>query len=874
MKTSEIRESFLRFFESKEHTIVSSSPLVPNNDPTLLFVNAGMNQFKQVFLGSDTRPYVRATTVQKCVRAGGKHNDLENVGYTARHLTFFEMLGNFSFGNYFKEKAIEYSWEFLTSSDWLGIPKEKLLVTVYAEDDEAYDIWYEKIGLPKEKIIKIGDNKGAKYASDNFWQMGDTGPCGPCTEIFYDHGIEVFGGPPGSQDEDGDRFVEIWNCVFMQYNRDDKGQMNSLPRPSVDTGMGLERIAAVMQQVHSNFEIDLFQHLIRAVAREVGISFEKNNSSLNVIADHIRTCSFLIADGVYPGNEGRSYVLRRIIRRAIRHGYKLRQKNPFLYRLVPDLIIEMGEAYPELIKKQDVIQKTLLDEEKKFSQTLAQGMGYLQEFLNANLKVLPGKIAFKLYDTYGFPLDLTIEICREKNIIVEQDEFTQEMKLQKERARQASRFKSERQLEYAGPTTQFIGYDRHEDDAKILALYNQDGEPVSQLGRQDQGTVVLDKTPFYAESGGQIGDIGYFYIDKKPVFQVNNTQKIKSEVFGHMGSVIDDSIHIGQFITTMIDAPTRLDIMRNHSATHLLHAALRRVIGKHVEQRGSLVTSQKLRFDFTHSNGLTEQELISIESLVNQEIMQDSEVSKQIMSYDEAINKGAMALFSEKYGDEVCVVQMGDFSAELCGGTHVARTGQIGFFKIITEGGIASGVRRIEAITGKASILWMQSQERLIAAILQELKAQTVDDLLPKLENILRNSKKLELSLIQMRAEILKKVSNDLIEKVQKVGDFTLIVEELPFEPNMLREAIPELTGRFDNLVVVVYSIIEDKVSVCVGVSKPISDRVKAGDLVKYILKPINGKGGGRSDLAQGVALYNIKLPEVLTSINKVLQDK
>ncbi|MCV2503725.1 MAG: alanine--tRNA ligase, partial [Neisseriaceae bacterium] len=607
MKTSEIRENFLRFFESKKHTRVPSSSLVPNNDPTLLFVNAGMNQFKDVFLGFDTRPYTRATSVQKCVRAGGKHNDLENVGYTARHLTFFEMLGNFSFGDYFKEKAIEFAWAFLTSSDWLALPKEKLLVTVYAEDDEAYDIWHQQIGLPKDKIIRIGDNKGAKYASDNFWQMGDTGPGGPSTEILYDDAEKVFGGPPGSKDEDGDRFVEIWNCVFMQYNRDEKGQMNPLPKPSVDTGMGLERITAVMQKVHSNFEIDLFQNLIHAVAREVGVPFEKNNSSLNVIADHIRTCSFLIADGVYPGNEGRSYVLRRIIRRAIRHGYKLGQKSSFFHRLVPDLIIEMGRAHPELVEKKEIIQKTLLDEEEKFSQTLTHGIGYLQDFLNTNPKILPGKIAFKLYDTYGFPLDLTTEICREKNITVDEAEFNQEMQLQKERARQASQFKSERQLEYTGPATQFIGYDRTKQTAKILALYDEDGEPVSQLKSREPGVVVLDETPFYAESGGQIGDIGYFYVDQKPIFQVKDTQKIKSDVFGHMGSVMDEPIHVGQSVMAMIDSPTRLDSMRNHSATHLLHAALRKILGEHVEQRGSLVTSQRLRFDFTHPNTLTEE---------------------------------------------------------------------------------------------------------------------------------------------------------------------------------------------------------------------------------------------------------------------------
>ena len=651
MKTAELRQKFLQFFESKEHTIVRSSSLVPHDDPTLLFTNAGMNQFKDVFLGFDKRAYTRATSAQKCVRAGGKHNDLENVGYTARHHTFFEMLGNFSFGDYFKQQAIHYAWEFLTSPEWLNIPKDRLLVTVYAEDDEAYDIWHQQIGLESERIIRIGDNKGAKYASDNFWQMGDTGPCGPCTEIFYDHGEHIWGGKPGSAEEDGDRWIEIWNCVFMQYNRDEQGNMNPLPKPSVDTGMGLERIAAVMQHVNSNYEIDLFQNLLKAVARETGVSFSMDVPSLKVIADHIRSCSFLIADGVMPSNEGRGYVLRRIIRRAVRHGYKLGQKNAFFHKLVPDLVAQMGEAFPELIEKQAQIIETLKAEETRFAQTLETGMALLEDALSGSLKKLDGKIIFKLYDTYGFPYDLTADICRERQVEMDEDGFNKEMEAQRARARAAQHFKADTQLAYDGQNTEFKGYTEHKTSAKIIALY-KDSEPVDILKEGETGAVVLDNTPFYAESGGQIGDVGYIFVGDNR-FEVRDTQKIKAAVFGQFGVLVSGSLKIGDSVSAEIDSDVRQANMRNHSATHLMHRALREVLGTHVEQKGSLVTAQLTRFDISHHQPITAEEIAEVEHRVNAAILANIPVSANIMSMEDAQKTGAMMLFGEKYGEEV-----------------------------------------------------------------------------------------------------------------------------------------------------------------------------------------------------------------------------
>ena len=832
MKTTELRQKFLKFFESKGHTIVRSSSLVPHDDPTLLFTNAGMNQFKDVFLGFDKRPYNRATTAQKCVRAGGKHNDLENVGYTARHHTFFEMMGNFSFGDYFKRDAIHFAWEFLTSPEWLNIPKDKLLATVYAEDDEAYNIWLNEIGMPAERIVRIGDNKGAKYASDNFWQMGDTGPCGPCSEIFYDHGEEIWGGIPGSPEEDGDRWIEIWNCVFMQFNRDEQGNMNPLPKPSVDTGMGLERMAAVMQHVHSNYEIDLFQDLLKAVARETGAAFSMEEPSLKVIADHIRSCSFLIADGVLPSNEGRGYVLRRIIRRAVRHGYKLGQKQAFFYKLVPDLVKEMGAAYPELKEKQTQIMEALRAEESRFGETLEKGMGLFNQVLNgmkflklesllpqdgvgkpltlktadgveftaasrvapskkqivirprvsgslnegmyidlqaaletahipdakkpfaealntylmdniANSKlVIGGEHIFKLYDTYGFPYDLTADMARELGIELDEAGFEREMEAQRTRARAAQSFKANAQLPYEGQDTEFKGYSERQTESKVLALY-KNGEQVNELNEGDEGAVVIDFTPFYAESGGQVGDVGYIFAGENR-FEVRDTQKIKAAVFGQFGVQTSGRLKVGDSVTAKVDDEIRNANMRNHSATHLMHKALRDVLGEHVEQKGSLVTAESTRFDISHPQAVTAEEIAEVERRVNEAILANVAVNAAIMSMEDAQKTGAMMLFGEKYGDEVRVLQMGGFSTELCGGTHVSRTGDIGLFKIISEGGIAAGVRRIEAITGLNALKWAQEQERLVKDIIAETKAQTEKDVLAKIQAGAAHAKALE----------------------------------------------------------------------------------------------------------------------------------
>ena len=1012
MKTTELRQKFLKFFESKGHTIVRSSSLVPHDDPTLLFTNAGMNQFKDVFLGFDKRPYNRATTAQKCVRAGGKHNDLENVGYTARHHTFFEMMGNFSFGDYFKRDAIHFAWEFLTSPEWLNIPKDKLLATVYAEDDEAYNIWLNEIGMPAERIVRIGDNKGAKYASDNFWQMGDTGPCGPCSEIFYDHGEEIWGGIPGSPEEDGDRWIEIWNCVFMQFNRDEQGNMNSLPKPSVDTGMGLERMAAVMQHVHSNYEIDLFQDLLKAVARETGAPFSMEEPSLKVIADHIRSCSFLIADGVLPSNEGRGYVLRRIIRRAVRHGYKLGQKQAFFYKLVPDLVKAMGDAYPELKEKQAQIEEALKNEESRFGQTLETGLklfddelskvqfnaickhvsenaysnetmsvssalntnghwellftpssskitpfkfnyenwrnaeqylkenknqitvdknilsdsikgaavgagaallfnlvfgtkislktaaaaggtlstgaGYLEknqleseknDFINALELLIPklversntqkttlaGETIFKLYDTYGFPYDLTADMARELGIELDEAGFEREMEAQRARARAAQSFKANAQLPYDGQDTEFKGYSERQTESKVLALY-KDGEQVNELNEGDEGAVVIDFTPFYAESGGQVGDVGYIFAGENR-FEVRDTQKIKAAVFGQFGVQTSGRLKVGDSVTAKVDDEIRNANMRNHSATHLMHKALRDVLGEHVEQKGSLVTAESTRFDISHPQAVTAEEIAEVERRVNEAILANVAVNAAIMSMEDAQKTGAMMLFGEKYGDEVRVLQMGGFSTELCGGTHVSRTGDIGLFKIISEGGIAAGVRRIEAITGLNALKWAQEQERLVKDIIAETKAQTEKDVLAKIQAGAAHAKALEKELARAKAELAVHAGAKLLDDAKDLGSAKLVAAQIEADAAALREIVTDLTGKSDNTVILLAAVNDGKVSLCAGVSKPLTGKVKAGDLVKFAAEQVGGKGGGRPDLAQAGGTDAAKLPEMLGSV-------
>lgn len=872
MKTSELRQKFLKFFETKGHTVVRSSSLVPHDDPTLLFTNAGMNQFKDVFLGFDKRPYSRATTAQKCVRAGGKHNDLENVGYTARHHTFFEMMGNFSFGDYFKRDAIHFAWEFLTSPEWLNIPKDKLLATVYAEDDEAYNIWLNEIGMPSERIVRIGDNKGAKYASDNFWQMGDTGPCGPCSEIFYDHGEEIWGGIPGSPEEDGDRWIEIWNCVFMQFNRDEQGNMNPLPKPSVDTGMGLERMAAVMQHVHSNYEIDLFQDLLKAVARETGAAFSMEEPSLKVIADHIRSCSFLIADGVLPSNEGRGYVLRRIIRRAVRHGYKLGQSKPFFHKLVADLVKEMGGAYPELKEKQAQIEEALKNEESRFAQTLETGMALLENALAKGGKTLDGEIIFKLYDTYGFPYDLTADMARELGIELDEAGFERKMEAQRARARAAQSFKANAQLPYDGQDTEFKGYSERQTESKVLALY-KDGEQVDELNEGDSGAVVIDFTPFYAESGGQVGDVGYIFSGENR-FEVRDTQKIKAAVFGQFGVQTSGRLKVGDSVTAKVDDEIRNANMRNHSATHLMHKALRDVLGRHVEQKGSLVTAESTRFDISHPQAVTAEEIAEVERRVNEAVLANVAVNAAIMSMEDAQKTGAMMLFGEKYGDEVRVLQMGGFSTELCGGTHVSRTGDIGLFKIISEGGIAAGMRRIEAITGLNALKWAQEQERLVKDIIAETKAQTEKDVLAKIQAGAAHAKALEKELARAKAELAVHAGAKLLDDAKDLGAAKLVAAQIEADAAALREIVTDLTGKSDNAVILLAAVNDGKVSLCAGVSKPLTGKVKAGDLVKFAAEQVGGKGGGRPDLAQAGGTDAGKLPEMLVSVESWLCQK
>jgi alanyl-tRNA synthetase len=866
MKSAEIRDAFLKFFESKGHTIVASSSLVPANDPTLLFTNAGMNQFKDCFLGLEKRAYTRATTSQKCVRAGGKHNDLENVGYTARHHTFFEMLGNFSFGDYFKRDAILYAWEFLTSKDWLNIPAEKLSVTVYATDDEAYDIWHKEVGIPAERLIRIGDNKGAPYASDNFWAMGDTGPCGPCTEIFYDHGPDIWGGPPGSPEEDGDRFIEIWNNVFMQFNRTPDGVLHPLPAPSVDTGMGLERISAVMQHVHSNYEIDLFQHLLKAAAEATGTQ-DLENKSLRVIADHIRSCSFLISDGVLPSNEGRGYVLRRIIRRAIRHGNQLGQKRAFFHTLVKALAEVMGGAYPELYKNQAHIERVLLQEEEQFEKTLDKGIAVLEEALaGLSGSEIPGKLVFTLYDTYGFPIDLTADIARERGLTVDLAGYEEAMAEQRARARAAGTFKvdySQAGLEL--PDTEFLGYSHLAEEGRIVALI-KDGQKVEQLVEGDDGVVVLDRTPFYAESGGQAGDCGYLELGGNRL-EVRDCQK-QGGAHMHLVRVLQGAVSVGDKLSARVDAGVRQATALNHSATHLLHAALRKVLGEHVTQKGSLVDSERLRFDFSHFEAVTAEQLKTIETLVNDQIRANSAVATEICDMATAKAKGAMALFGEKYGDKVRVLTMGDgFSVELCGGTHVKRTGDIGLFRITSESGVAAGVRRIEAITGAKALALFDQVENLVDAAARGIKANR-DNLLEKLEALVAQNRKLEKDLASLKTRLATAGSVDLLSQAQEIAGVKVLALNLEgADAKSLRDMADQFKNKLGSSVVLLAAVEGDKVALVAGVTQDVTARVKAGDLMAHVAGQIGGKGGGRPDMAQGGGTQVDKLAEALNSV-------
>ena len=870
MKSAEIREAFLKFFESKGHQIVSSSSLVPHEDPTLLFTYAGMNQFKDVFLGFDKRTYTRATTAQKCVRAGGKHNDLENVGYTARHHTFFEMLGNFSFGDYFKRDAITYAWELLT--EVFKLQQDRLWVTVYAEDDEAFDIWTREVGVPAERVIRIGDNKGGRYASDNFWMMGDTGPCGPCTEVFYDHGEHIWGGPPGSPGEDGDRYIEIWNNVFMQFNRDEQGVMHPLPKPSVDTGMGLERISAVLQGVHANYEIDLFQALITAAARETSDA-DLASPSLKVLADHIRACAFLIADGVIPGNEGRGYVLRRIIRRAIRHGYKLGARAAFFYKMVPDLVAEMGSAYPELVSGERRISDTLRQEEERFFATIENGMAIVEAEIAAmeaaGNAVFNGDTAFKLHDTYGFPLDLTADICREREITVDALAFDAAMARQKEQARAAGKFKMATSLEYEGPETLFRGYEVLEDKGSILALY-KDGAAVNELLEGEMGVVVLDNTPFYAESGGQVGDQGELR-GAAGIFGVEDTQKIQATVFGHHGVVRTGKLALGENVNARVDVAARAATARNHSVTHLMHKALREVLGAHVQQKGSLVDSDKTRFDFAHSAPMTAEEIREVEELVNREILANSAVEADVMALEDAQKSGAMMLFGEKYADEVRVLSIGS-SKELCGGTHVARTGDIGLFKVLSEGGVAAGVRRVEAITGTNALRYTQEQERRVQGISALLKVQA-DEVAERVAGILDNVRALEKELARLKSKLAASQGDDLISQAVELtgpagGHIRVLAAMLEgADVATLREAMDKLKDKLKSAAVVLATVADGKVTLIAGVTADQTAKVKAGELVNFVAQQVGGKGGGRADMAQAGGNQPEQLPAALAAV-------
>ena len=902
--SNEIRQAFLDFFASKGHEIVASSSLVPHGDPTLLFTNAGMNQFKDVFLGFDKRPYTRATTSQKCVRAGGKHNDLENVGYTARHHTFFEMLGNFSFGDYFKVEAISYAWELLT--EVFKLPKDKLTVTVYADDDEAYDIWHDKIGVPAERIIRIGDNKGARYASDNFWMMGDTGPCGPCTEIFYDHGEHHFGGPPGSADEDGDRFIEIWNNVFMQFNRDEAGVMHKLPKPSVDTGMGLERLSAVLQHVHANYEIDIFTTLIVAAARETKTT-DLTSPSLKVLADHIRACSFLIADSVIPGNEGRGYVLRRIIRRAIRHGYKLGARKAFFHNMVADLVKEMGGAYPELKTEQARITSILKLEEERFFETIENGMYILDEEIaklkgewkevitkvtefpghrsielgligqqaNANKsqssQLLSGTTAFKLHDTYGFPLDLTADICRERGVTVDTAGFDTAMMRQKEQARAAGKFKGTTNLEYTGSQTDFKGYETLETTAKVLALY-KDSTPVSRLNEGDLGIVVLDTTPFYAESGGQIGDNGVLK-SENGIFAVEDTQKIQAAVFGHHGILKTGTLNVDDVVKASVDMASRAASMRNHSATHLMHKALREVLGEHVQQKGSLVDTEKTRFDFVHNAPMTDAEIAKVEAIVNAEILANAATQARLMDIEAAKTTGAMMLFGEKYGDIVRVLDIGS-TTELCGGTHVSRTGDIGLFKIYSESGVAAGVRRVEATTGTGALKLINTQQALINQLAGDFKAPPAE-ILNKVAQLTDHAKTLEKELARLKSKLASGQGDDLVSQAIEISGVKVLAATLEgADANALRETMDKLKDKLKTAAIVLASVNDGKVSLAAGVTQDVIAKIKAGDLVNFVAQQVGGKGGGKPDMAMAGGTDASQLPKALASVQEWVTQK
>lgn len=863
--TAEIRQAFLDFFHSKGHQVVASSSLVPHNDPTLLFTNAGMNQFKDVFLGLDKRNYSRATTAQRCVRAGGKHNDLENVGYTARHHTFFEMLGNFSFGDYFKQDAIKYAWELLTGENWFALPKEKLWVTVYETDDEAFDIWANEVGVPRERIIRIGDNKGAPFASDNFWQMGDTGPCGPCTEIFFDHGDHIWGGPPGSPEEDGDRYIEIWNIVFMQFNRQADGTMEPLPKPSVDTGMGLERIAAVLQHVNSNYDIDLFRDLIASVAKVTGAT-DLTNKSLRVIADHIRSCAFLIADGVIPSNENRGYVLRRIIRRAIRHGNMLGAKDTFFWKLVAPLIAVMGSAGEELKQQQAQVEQVLKTEEEQFARTLERGLALLDEELS-KLKgdTLDGETAFRLYDTYGFPVDLTADVCRERNIKVDEAGFEAAMEEQRRRARESSGFGADyNAMIRVDGASEFKGYDHLELNGKVTALFI-DGKAVDSVSAGQEAVVILDQTPFYAESGGQVGDKG----ELKGAgfsFAVSDTQKY-GQAIGHIGKVASGSLKVGDAVQADVDEARRQRIRLNHSATHLMHAALRQVLGTHVAQKGSLVNDKALRFDFSHFEAMKPEEIRAVEDLVNAQIRRNLAIETNIMDIDAARASGAMALFGEKYDDRVRVLQMGDFSTELCGGTHAARTGDIGLFRITSESGTAAGVRRIEAVTGEGAIAMLHAQSDQLSDIAQLLKGDS-HNLGEKVRAALERTRQLEKELQQLKEQAAAQESANLSSKAEEINGVKLLVSELAdVEPKMLRTMVDDLKNQLGSTVVVLATVADGKVSLIAGVSKDVTDRVKAGELVGMVAQQVGGKGGGRPDMAQAGGTDASALPAALASV-------
>ena len=870
--TSEIRQSFLDFFHSKGHTVVESSSLVPENDPTLLFTNAGMNQFKDVFLGNEKRPYTRATTAQRCVRAGGKHNDLENVGYTARHHTFFEMMGNFSFGDYFKQDAIKFGWEYLTSPQWLGLPKEKLYVTVYETDDEAYNIWHDEVGVPAEHIIRIGDNKGAPYASDNFWAMGDTGPCGPCTEIFYDHGDHIWGGLPGSPEEDGDRFIEVWNIVFMQFNRHADGTMEKLPKPSVDTGMGLERMTAVLQHVNSNYEIDIFQTLIKTIAELLNVT-DLNNKSLRVIADHIRSCAYLIADGVVPSNEGRGYVLRRIIRRAVRHGNILGAKGAFFYELVPTLAKVMGHAGEIISQKQAHIQKTLKAEEEQFARTLERGLALLEdELAKVANNQLSGEVAFKLYDTYGFPLDLTADVCRERNIAIDEKGFEAEMQAQRERAKASSNFGMDYNnvIKVEGQT-QFKGYETLNTDATVVALFSN-GESVNEIKSGENAVVILDQTAFYGESGGQVGDSGLISSEICN-FQVNDTQKY-GQVFGHIGQLTSGSLKVGDKVKAEVEAQRRHAITLNHSATHLLHSALREVLGNHVAQKGSLVNEQVLRFDFSQPEAINKAQLAEIERIVNRKVRENIQVVIEQMDIGSAKAKGAMALFGEKYGDVVRVVDMSDFSIELCGGTHVNQTGDIGLFKITSEGAVAAGVRRVEAVTGENALAWLHNLQQIAQNSAEVLKTD-VASLVEKIQQLQDKAKRTEKELEQLKTKQASQAGADLAKQAEQINGVNVVVQQIDnVDAKALRTMVDDLKNQLGTAIIVFGSVVDDKVSLIVGVTKDLTDKVKAGELVGEMAQHVGGKGGGRPDMAMAGGSEPQHLSNALTFAKEWIQAK